>query len=202
MKTTILLATLAVYCSLIPANAREILSSLRPAEAKALAAAEEGLKKETTARLGSASATTVAGAKEILALLAKPRIAPGKNVALNGKWKVRSCQVNQTGVYCYPFLPCEFRMETETSINLIKNTGSQRRMGVIGDDGKGNLMFIGAKYYQGEPPGAYSGFQAEGVKTKPERDSYGYLYRLGKDHLILIFGETVYGREIYEFKKN
>ncbi len=196
MKRILLITAIA---SLISAHAAEILSLLKPAEATALTTAEEGVKTSATKHLESTDKETAANAKQITDLLALPRIEFGDRLPLAGKWKVRSLQVNDLGAYAYPYFPCEFVKEGAQGLRLDKNTGSQRRSGIIGDDGKGNIIFIGGKYYSDEAPIGYSGFQDESVKTDPTRDTYGTLYRLGKDHLILIFGEN---NEIYEFKKN
>lgn len=195
MKTILLLTAIATLHS---AHAVEILSSLKPAEAAALVTAEESLKTIATKHLEASNKETAANAKQIADLLALPRIEFGDRLALEGKWKVRSLQVNDLGAYAYPYFPCEFVREGPKGLRLEKNAGSQRRSGLIGDDGKGGIIFIGGKYYTDETPIGYSGFQEESVKTDPTRDSYGTLHRLGKGHLILIFGET---REIYEFKK-
>lgn len=202
MRPILFVAATASLATLVPADAGELLSFLKPAEAKALATADEGLRASLEKRISSEEKSTAANAKEIEALLALPRIALGDHLALAGKWKVRSLQVAALGVYAYPFFPCEFRKVGKDGLLLIKDSGSQRRSGLIGEDGKGNFMFLGGKYYSDEERKGYSAFQDEGSEVDTDRDSYGYLYRLGKNHLILVFGETTHGRELYEFKKD
>ncbi|WP_411826873.1 DUF4893 domain-containing protein [Luteolibacter sp. AS25] len=201
MRPLLIVAAIAAFSSLAYASPDETLSVLKPAEIKALATAEEGLKATVGNHISSQESDSAANAKEMEALLALPRLPLGDRLALAGKWKVRSLQVGNLGAYVYPFFPCEFRKVGKDGLLLLKDSGSQRRSGLVADDGKGNFVFIGGKYYSDEEPKGYSASQDEGTKVDTDRNSYGYLYRVGKNQLILIFGETTYGREMYEFKR-
>ncbi|MCB1065589.1 MAG: DUF4893 domain-containing protein [Verrucomicrobiae bacterium] len=199
MRIIILLFTLALCGHL---HADELRSILTPEDAKALATCEETLSKSLEPNLASDDPETLKAAKDLSALLALPRKKPADRLALEGKWKVRSLQVSRYGVFTYPFFNGEFRREGESGLIFHKNSGSQRRMGIVGEDGEDWLLFVGGKYYNDDAQGAaYSGFQEESVKTDPKMDSFGRLYEIGKDRLLLIFGETTFGPEVYELKK-
>ncbi|MCB1208093.1 MAG: DUF4893 domain-containing protein [Verrucomicrobiales bacterium] len=182
--------------------AEPLRSVLKPEHAEALVGAEAGLKQAAQTHADSDQPDHVKVAKEVLALLALPRAEAPDASKLVGKWRVRSLQISDLGAYGYPFFDCVFRQEGATGIIFHKDSGSQRRMGIVGADSEKALLFVGASYYADEKTSAgYSALQEATVKTDPDRDSVGSLYQVGPGHCLLIFAPTRYGREIYELKK-
>jgi hypothetical protein len=177
-------------------------TALKPEHVEALAGAEEGMKRAATVHAESAQTDYVKVGKEVLALLALPRLEVSAPLKLVGRWRVRSLQVSDRGAYAYPFFDCSFRQEGASGVIFQKDSGSQRRIGIVGADTADRLLFVGGSYYADDKGGAgYSALQEESVKIDPERDSVGAIYQLGPGHLIILFAPNRYGREIYELKK-
>ncbi len=181
--------------------AEPLRTVLKPEHAKALASAEEGMKRAASVHAKSGQTDHVKVAKEVLSLLAMRRMEIPPALKLVGKWRVRSLQVGDLGAFAYPFFDCEFRQEGEAGVIFQKDSGSQRRIGIVGADAPGGLLFVGGSYYADEEGGGgYSALQEDSVKTDPERDSVGHIYQVGQGHLIILFAPTRYGREMYELK--
>ncbi len=175
---------------------------LRPEHATALETSEADLAKQLDA---IAAAETDADSQKALAEIRKLLAAPRKEIAgdktLLGNWRVRSLQVGGLGAYAYPFFKCSITREGKSGLIFKKDTGSQRRSGLLAREGKDRYLFIGGSYYTDEAPITYSTLQDSSVKTDPERDSAGFLYQLGESHLLLVFTSEDGRGEIYELRK-
>lgn len=186
----------------IPAVANETLESVvRPEHRKALMGAESKLDTAARGFVKDRDEETAAAAKALLALLELPRGKAPSPKALVGKWKVRSLQASERGVYAYPFFDCEFRAEGREGVVFHKDKGSQRRIGLIGKGENGHVIFVGGSYYSDESPAGYSALQDAGAKAGSARDSVGHVFQIKSNHLIIVFAPTAYGSEIYELKK-
>lgn len=142
---------------------------------------------------------------ELLTLLDLPRQAYTAADDITGKWRIRSLQVSQYGVYAYPFLSGAVTPGT-TYLGFNKSTGSQRRAGTLRLEGDGGFAFLGGDYMAGDPVGGHSSLKLNPTEEDRYRDSEGVMIKLGAGHALLIFaskffqGET-YSGEIYELRR-
>ncbi len=191
---------LFVGMAVVPATAEDDL--LWPDDADALASAEISMR----ALANKHAATDRDESAAIVALLDMEPQPIADRLALAGPCKVRSLQANDLGAYVYPFFKCEFRREGSGGLQFRKETGSQRRLGVIleeGDLGDG-LLFVGGSYYDYTSPRPYSGFdRLDNPGSKPDRstDSVGALYKIGKDRYMMLFAPKGGRGEIYEITR-
>jgi hypothetical protein len=89
---------------------------------------------------------------------------------LVGKWRCRSLQAADDGtVFSYPFFDCEIRRTGDGTLQLLKPTGSQRRLGQFWPDKPDRMGYTGAMYFNYDK-------RAPGYGENPERDEAGYLY--------------------------
>lgn len=198
------LPTAASFCllciaSFSPLNAAEskVEAALQSAHRDSLAIAEEGLTASAGKFVNGKDPESAKAAKELLAILKLPRQQIADPSSLLGKWKVRSIQTSDLGVYAYPFFDSRFYKGTDGEIIFHKNTGSQRSKGIVGKSSEGDLLFLGATYYNDEGPTTYTTLLADPSQGTPERDRAGKVYQLKKNHLLMIFGAG----EIYELKR-
>jgi hypothetical protein len=122
-----------------------------------------------------ATITATAGAKPSPDIAAFKEVAAGTPIAFDpaklvGKWRCRSLQADQDGmVFSYPYFDCEIRKTADGAYQLVKPTGSQRRMGQFWPDRADRMGYTGAMYFgYDKHPLAYG--------ENPERDEAGYLY--------------------------
>lgn len=161
----------------------------------ALTGAEGGLR--TDLLKWEATPASQAAAVEMRKLLSLPRLKISDSVELEGEWRVRSLQVSPYGANAYPYFPCRIFSEGKALV-FQKSKGSQRRQGVLGRSGDGEFLFIGASHYEGDPAPLYSGIADDSAVSDRKKDSVGTLYRVGKDHLLILFAPRDGRREIYE----
>lgn len=184
----------------VPAAAEDEL--LWPDDASALASAEISMR----ALANKHAARDSQEAAAILALLDMTTQPITDRLALAGLCKVRSLQANDLGAYVYPFFKCEFRREGPGGLQFRKETGSQRRLGLIleeGDLGDG-LLFVGGRYYDYTSPRPYSGFdRLDNPGSSPDRstDSVGAFYKIGKNRYMMLFAPRDGRGEIYEITR-
>ncbi|MET0548876.1 MAG: DUF4893 domain-containing protein [Xanthomonas sp.] len=118
---------------------------------------------------------------------------PGK---LEGRWKVRSIQVDPHFAYAYPYFKAEIRHDA-CGYHLSKTSGSQRRSGTLYPLAAGSheLAFLGASTVNDEPEAAYApGHVSDGTHG----NSVGRLVALGPNELLLILDGKDNGFELYQ----
>ncbi len=141
---------------------------------------------------------------EVLDLLNLPRQPFTQADDITGKWRVRSLQVSQYGIYAYPYFGAVITPGTRY-LGFNKNTGSQRRAGTL-ELKDGAYAFLGGYYMAGEPTGAHSSTRPHPTDEDRERDSEGVLLNLGDGHALLLFAskffqDAVYSGELYELRR-
>lgn len=109
---------------------------------------------------------------------------------LVGYRRVRSIQVNDLGVYSYPYFSCRFRMAGDR-VFFEKTSGSQRKSGYVYDNKPDSKVFLGGWSVNSDPQTVYGGPNSEA----------GMLYKIGNDRLIMLFVNPGRSFEIYELKK-
>jgi hypothetical protein len=131
-------------------------------------------------------------ARTLLQRAQSPQL-PGK---LEGRWKVRSIQVEPRFAYAYPYFKAEIARDP-CGYRLRKTSGSQRRSGTLSALAKDSraFAFLGASTVNDAPPGHYApGNVADGS----EGNSVGRLVALGPDELLLILDGNAKGFELYQ----
>ncbi|WP_295949151.1 DUF4893 domain-containing protein [uncultured Xanthomonas sp.] len=121
---------------------------------------------------------------------------PQQPGTLEGRWKVRSIQVDPHFAYAYPYFKAEIRRDP-CGYHLSKTSGSQRRSGTLYplSAGSHELAFLGASTVNDEPEAAYApGHAADGTHG----NSVGRLVALGPDELLLILDGKDNGFELYQ----
>lgn len=201
LRTLSTAASLSILCmaAISPLTAAEskVDTALQSAHRDALGTAEAGLNSSAEKFVTGQDLESAKAAKELLAILKLPRQEITAPSSLLGKWRVRSIQTSDLGVYAYPFFDSRFYKGTDGEIVFHKNTGSQRSKGIVGKSSDGDLLFLGATYYDNEKPTTYSTLLEDKSQGTPERDRAGKVYQLKKNHLLMIFGAG----EIYELKR-
>ncbi|MDL5367841.1 DUF4893 domain-containing protein [Xanthomonas sp. NCPPB 2654] len=119
--------------------------------------------------------------------------APGK---LEGRWKVRSIQVDRGFAYAYPYFKAEIGADP-CGYRLSKTSGSQRRSGTLYPLASGSpaFAFLGASTVNDEPQGRYA---PGNVSDGTHGNSVGRLVALGPDELLLILDGNADGFELYQ----
>ena len=176
-------------------------AALHDSDGKALATAEQAL----TTQLEEIKKTTkdkesLAAAVDMLAVLAKSRVAIPSSEELVGNWQVRSLQTGLYGAYTYPFFKCRIGMEGKELV-FHKSTGSQRRKGTLVREDEKSFLFVGGAYVEGDPVGKYYGAKDNPTEEQKNNNSVGYLYKLGRGHYLMIFAPSGPNGEMYELKK-
>ncbi len=199
MKTLlILVATLTVVTGTVRAEttfAENHAATLLPEDREVLAGAEKGLRADLTK--WEKSPGSQAAVAEIQKLLDLPRQRISSPAELEGDWRVRSLQVSQFGAIAYPFFSCRIFPEAEALV-FQKAKGSQRRHGLLGCSGDSKFLFLGGSYYEGDPVPSYSARRDHPTAADRERDSVGFLYKVGKDRAVMLFAPVGGRWEIYE----
>lgn len=134
------------------------------------------------------------------ALLDRARrpLAPG---TVEGRWKVRSLQVNRMGTFAYPWFDARIDRGQGTWL-FAKTSGSQRRSGILLPHGDGrSLVFLGGTTVNDAPPVAYSRVRDGGAPASS--DSIGRPVRIGPRELLLVLdADAAAGRyELYHLKR-
>ncbi len=115
---------------------------------------------------------------------------------LEGRWKVRSVQVDRGFAYAYPYFKAEIT-RAPCGYRLSKTSGSQRRSGTLfplAADSR-ELAFLGASTVNDEPADAYApGNASDGTHG----NSVGRLVALGPNELLLILDGSADGFELYQ----
>lgn len=109
--------------------------------------------------------------------------------------KVRSIQIGRYGVFTYPYFKCRFK-QTDRGLFFEKTTGSQRKSGLIFQNGESALVFLGTSTVNDDPQRPYSGLNRS---KDTSHDSVGLIINCGKTYLGL-FPRKNGAFEIYEFK--
>lgn len=119
--------------------------------------------------------------------------APG---TLDGRWKVRSIQVDRRFAYAYPYFKAEIGADP-CGYRLRKTSGSQRRSGTLYPLAAGSreFAFLGASTVNDEPEGRYA---PGNVSDGTHGNSVGRLVALGADELLLILDGNADGFELYQ----
>lgn len=105
--------------------------------------------------------------------------------------RVRSIQVNDMGIFSYPYFSCRFK-RTDGRIFFEKTSGSQRKSGFIYDNKSDSKVFLGGWSVNDEPQTTYDS----------DNSVPGMLYKLGSNKIIMLFlAPDEQSFEIYELTK-
>lgn len=117
--------------------------------------------------------------------------------AIEGRWKVRSIQVDRGFAYAYPFFNARISRLSDCDYRFAKISGSQRRAGTLYplDDDKRQLAFLGASTVNNDPVRAYD------VDSASEYNSAGRLLRIGRNELLMVLDAGDDGFELYHLKR-
>ncbi|MFC0154340.1 DUF4893 domain-containing protein [Xanthomonas dyei] len=131
-------------------------------------------------------------ARTLLQRAQSPQL-PGK---LDGRWKVRSIQVDQRFAYAYPYFKAEISRDA-CGYRFSKVSGSQRRSGTLYPLAKDSreFAFLGASTVNDEPEGRYA---PGNISDGTNGNSVGRLVALGPDELLLILDGGAKGFELYQ----
>jgi len=113
---------------------------------------------------------------------------------LLGKWRCRSIQINDYGIFSYPPFRCQIR-QVEGEWDFRKLSGSQRRSGSLYLDSPGNWVFLGGSHVNDDPPRHYSGFEGS-IQSQPS-DSVGTLQTLADGQLRMLLDADSGSFELY-----
>lgn len=102
--------------------------------------------------------------------------------------KVRSIQVNNLGIFSYPYFSCRFKTKDGKTF-FEKTAGSQRKSGYIYDNMPASKIFLGAWSVNNDPQTAYD--------DGPNAEA-GVLYKIGAKKLMMLFVTPNRSFEIYE----
>lgn len=139
---------------------------------------------------------------EVTALVSRTSL-PFTDEELIGKWKCRSIQGGNLGVFIYPFFACTIERR-EGRLFLSKTSGSQFRKGNFYADGENQRrIFLGVSYVSGDKPAGYSGIVGKDSSNPDaaKHDSVGVLVKKGKNQFVLILDSSVEEYEVYEFQR-
>ncbi|YCM44175.1 DUF4893 domain-containing protein [Verrucomicrobiaceae bacterium 227] len=200
------LLPLILVSALMPLSAAEkeeggigLAAQVLEVDLKALAQSEISVKaalanSEKVNAGDESSRKVLAEMKDLLAL---KRLPIQKEEELHGDWKVRSLQAGGLGAFSYPFFKCRIFPE-EKALVFHKAAGSQRRMGFLERDAPGRFLFAGAMYFSYDPaPRIYRG----GKDEDRDRNCVAWLYKVGKDRLVMVFPFSNERMELYELKR-
>lgn len=104
--------------------------------------------------------------------------------------RVRSIQVNNMGIFSYPYFACRFR-EKDGMLFFEKTAGSQRKSGFLYENTPTTMVFLGGWSVNNEPQTTYGGSNSEA----------GMVYKIGEGKVIMLFVKANRTFEIYELKK-
>ncbi|MCM1078065.1 MAG: DUF4893 domain-containing protein [Bacteroidales bacterium] len=123
------------------------------------------------------------------------RLLTGKELPLSPEElkeyrRVRSVQVNNMGIFSYPYFPCRFR-DKDGRIFFEKLRGSQRKSGFVYDNKPAAKLFLGGWSVNDEPQTVYGSNNSEA----------GMVYKTEDGKLIMLFVTPGRAFEIYELGK-
>ncbi len=104
--------------------------------------------------------------------------------------RVRSIQVNNMGIFSYPYFACRFR-EKEGKLFFEKTAGSQRKSGFLYENTPTTMVFLGGWSVNNDPQTTYDSPNSEA----------GIIYKIGDGKIIMLFVKANHTFEIYELKK-
>ena len=201
---------LILVCAFMPVPADEkesggigLVEQVFPDDLKALALSETSVKEAlASSEKGNGddeSSLKVLG--EMKALLDQKRLPIEKGEELHGDWKVRSLQAGGLGAFSYPFFNCRIFPEAKALV-FHKAEGSQKRMGFLERDSPERFLFAGAMYFNYDlAPRIYQGVRGEGAEANQERNCVAWLYKVGKNRLLMVFPFSATRLELYELKR-
>lgn len=121
-------------------------------------------------------------------LTGKPlTVSPGE---LKAYRRVRSIQVNNMGIFSYPYFACRFR-EKGGKLFFEKTSGSQRKSGYVYENTPTAMVFLGGWSVNNDPQTTYD----------IENSEAGIIYKIGAGKIIMLFVRPNQTFEIYELKK-
>lgn len=121
---------------------------------------------------------------------------------LAGRWRVRSIQASDLGIFVYPYFDAVIEPQGD-GLRFRKTTGSQRRSGWLfarGDRGD-EYVFLGGRTMNDAPPVGYSADEPDAAGPR-ETDTVGVLYPLSPDQAVLLLdADREGGFELYELRR-
>ena len=105
--------------------------------------------------------------------------------------RVRSIQVNNMGIFSYPYFACRFKRK-DGKLFFEKISGSQRKSGFVYDNKPDSKVFLGGWSVNDEPQTTYDSDHSEP----------GMIYKIGTNKIIMVFlAPDEQSFEIYELTK-
>ena len=105
--------------------------------------------------------------------------------------RVRSIQVNDMGIFSYPYFACRFKRK-DGKLFFEKISGSQRKSGYVYDNKPDSKVFLGGWSVNDEPQTTYDSDHSEP----------GMIYKTGINKIIMVFlAPDEQSFEIYELTK-
>lgn len=105
--------------------------------------------------------------------------------------RVRSIQVNNMGIFSYPYFACRFKRK-DGKLFFEKISGSQRKSGYVYDNKLDSKVFLGGWSVNDEPQTTYDSDHSEP----------GMIYKIGVNRIIMVFlSPDEQSFEIYELTK-
>jgi len=118
---------------------------------------------------------------------------------LTGTWRCRSVQINNLGVFAYPFFRCRI-VGDASALHFDKLNGSQRRSGRLFPAAGDTRVFLGGATVNDDPRKSYSALENPAAAAR-ESDSVGVLRKIGDHHLLMILDAKPESYEVYELKR-
>lgn len=124
---------------------------------------------------------------------------------LEGRWKVRSIQIDQRFAHAFPYFSAHLT-RTPCGFDFAKTSGSQRRSGQLlpmSGSSPAQLAFLGTATVNDDPAGRYGqdSQSSNGTSDGRPRNSAGRLLRLGPNELLMILDYAADGFELYQLKR-
>ena len=104
--------------------------------------------------------------------------------------RVRSIQVNNSGIFSYPYFTCRFK-DSGGKMFFEKTTGSQRKSGYVYETTRETMVFLGGWSVNNDPQTTYNS----------PNSVAGMVYKIGTGKIIMLFVMSNQTFEIYELKK-
>lgn len=113
------------------------------------------------------------------------------NQELSAYKRVRSVQVNNMGIFSYPYFSCRFKWQ-DGKLFFEKTSGSQRKSGYVYDNNPYSKVFLGGWSVNNDPQTTYDS----------ENSVSGMIYKIGANKIIMVFpSHDERSFEIYELTK-
>ncbi|APO96558.1 DUF4893 domain-containing protein [Xanthomonas vesicatoria] len=197
MRLFSLIPFVALCAALVPLSAAaqrcDWNGTASDADRAAVTVSADSLQQAIAPRYDDADQEDGAALARTLLQRAQSPQMPGK---LDGRWKVRSIQVDQGFAYAYPYFKAEISRDA-SGYRFSKISGSQRRSGTLYPLAKDSreFAFLGASTVNGEPEGRYA---PGNISDGTNGNSVGRLVALGPDELLLILDGGAKGFELYQ----